>query len=139
MKNKNNPIQLQEEDIMVRQQAFEWTKELFRYAKEDEAAAENFFHKLVLHDSVYKEYIYYMNHGQFLGECNVCGMTVIDIMIWQIDHFKANMDRGMYDLESNPDKMLLNAFEIMLEMHKNPQPYLSRFMQETGTDYPGKF
>ena len=62
MKNKNNPIQLQEEDIMVRQQAFEWTKELFRYAKEDEAAAENFFHKLVLHDSVYKEYIYYMNH-----------------------------------------------------------------------------
>ena len=66
-------------------------------------------------------------------------MTVVDIMIWQMDHFKSDLDRGLYDMQSNPNKMLLRAFYTMLKMEKDPQLYLEKYGSDTGTDYPGKF
>ena len=90
-------------------------------------------------EKIRKEYIYYMINNRFLGEYSVCGMTVVDIMIWQMDHFKSDLDRGLYDMQSNPNKMLLRAFYTMLKMEKDPQLYLEKYSSDTGTDYPGKF
>lgn len=66
-------------------------------------------------------------------------MTLVDILVWQVDHFKSDLDRGLYDMQSNPDKMILRAFDTMLNMRRSPAEFLQRFSSETGTDYPGKY
>lgn len=116
----------------------DWACRLCECAGEDEKYLEKFWRKLTSSEDVYEEFAYYFEHGSFLGKHAVAGMTLIDIMIWQMDHFKSDLDRGLYDMQSNPDKMLLKAFETMLEMEEDPEPYVIRFGQDTGTDYPGK-
>lgn len=115
-----------------------WAEQLCKYAGEDSEYLNAFWEKLNASPGIMEEFIYYLDNGQFLGQYSIEGMTVLDIMIWQIDHFKSQLDRGLYDMQSNPDVMILKAFETMLEMEKNPEGYLGRYGQETGTDYPGK-
>ena len=116
-----------------------WTKLLAGNAGEDDAFVNEFIDLINGSEKIREEYIYYMINNRFLGEYSVCGMTVVDIMIWQMDHFKSDLDRGLYDMQSNPNKMLLRAFYTMLKMEKDPQSYLEKYGSDTGTDYPGKF
>lgn len=60
-------------------------------------------------------------------------------MVWQTDHFKAELDRGKYDMKRNPSKMVLMAFDTFLNMEKDPEKYVRQMSGETGTDYPGKY
>ena len=117
----------------------DWTKLLAGNAGEDDAFVNEFIDLIKGSEKIREEYIYYMINNRFLGEYSVCGMTVVDIMIWQMDHFKSDLDRGLYDMQSNPNKMLLRAFYTMLKMEKDPQLYLEKYSSDTGTDYPGKF
>ena len=117
----------------------DWTKLLAGNAGEDDAFVNEFIDLINGSEKIREEYIYYMINNRFLGEYSVCGMTVVDIMIWQMDHFKSDLDRGLYDMQSNPDKMLLMAFNTMLKMEKDPLGYLEKYGSDTGTDYPGKF
>ena len=116
-----------------------WTKLLAGNAGEDDAFVNEFIDLINGSEKIREEYIYYMINNRFLGEYSVCGMTVVDIMIWQMDHFKSDLDRGLYDMQSNPNKMLLRAFYTMLKMEKDPQLYLEKYGSDTGTDYPGKY
>ncbi len=117
---------------------YQWAKALCECAGENESFLNQFWNKLINSPKVYEEFSFYLKNGQFLGKNSIAGMTIIDIMIWQMDHFKSDLDRGLYDMQSNPDVMLLRAFETMLEMEQRPEAYLQKYSNDTGTDYPGK-
>ena len=122
-----------------KERAYGWAKELCRYAGEDEAFLERFFGMLAASEGVSKEFLYYLEHQNFLCEYQVEGYSLIDIMVWQMDHFKAQLDRDRTQMKSNGDKMLLEAFHTMLLMEQDPQHYVNLMQSETGTDYPGKY
>lgn len=109
---------------------------LCQFGNEDEAFYQNFITELTPHEDIIRELTYYMNHGDFLGEASVAGYSVMDILVWQIDHFKSHMDRGEYDMESNPDRMVLLAFDTLLKMKQNPTDTKLAIQGETGTDLP---
>lgn len=119
--------------------AYSWAKALCAYAGEDEIFLEKFWSALTQSEPVYREFVYYLEHQNFLCEYKVEGYSLIDIMVWQMDHFKAQMDRGKDDMKNNGDKMLLMAFDTMLKMEKNPQKYVDLMLNETGTDYYDKY
>ena len=108
--------------------AYDWAKALCYYAGKDEAFLEQFWKALTQSEGVYQEFVYYLEHQNFLCSYQIQGYSLVDIMVWQMDHFKAQMDRGKDDMKTNGDKMLLMAFDTMLNMK-----------EETGTDYPGKY
>lgn len=119
--------------------ANEWARALCFYAGENEAFLETFWSALQNSAPVYREFLYYLEHQNFLCEYRIEGYTIVDIMVWQMDHFKAQMDRGHDDMKRNGDKMLLMAFDTMLRMEKNPEKYVQLMQTETGTDYPEKY
>lgn len=123
----------------MKEKAYGWAKALCFYAGKDETFLEEFWQALTQSEGVWDEYIYYMEHQDFKCTYQVKGYSLIDIMIWQMDHFKAQLDRGMDDMKNNGDKMLLMAFDTMLRMEKNPDYYIDLMQNETGTDYPGKY
>lgn len=109
------------------------------YSGENEEFAENFWKKLKSDEEIFQEFIYYMEHGNFACKAKIEGYTVIDVMIWQMDHFKARLDRDNSGTRQNGDKMLLLAFDTLLNMRKNPNEYIQKMQTETGTDYPDKY
>lgn len=125
--------------MQEKEAARRWAEALCRYGGEKEAFLEVFWNALQESPGVYGEFVYYMENQNFLCKYKVEGYTVVDIMVWQMDHFKAQLDRGLYDMKQNGDKMLLMAFDTMLKMEKQPEKYVRLLQSETGTDYPGKY
>ena len=121
------------------QKAYQWAQALCRYAGENEAFLQDFWQRLRRSENVYREFTYYLEHQNFLCEYSVEGYSVVDIMVWQMDHFKAQMDRGKDDMKSNGDRMLLMAFDTLLKMERDPARYVELMQTETGTDYEGKY
>ncbi len=121
------------------ERAYEWAKALCYYAGEDEAFLSRFWQSLTKSEQIYREFVYYLEHQDFLCDYKVAGYGMLDIMVWQMDHFKAQLDRGKDDMKHNADKMILMAFDTMLKMEKEPEKYVTLLMSETGTDYPGKY
>ena len=123
----------------MEERAYKWARALCYYAGAGEAFLEGFWRRITQSEGVYKEFTYYLEHQNFLCAYKVAGYSVVDIMVWQMDHFKAQMDRGRDDMKNNGDKMLLLAFDTMLMMEKEPALYVDLMQSETGTDYEGKY
>lgn len=86
-----------------------------------------------------EEFLFYVETGDFSCKTKIEGYTLVDIMVWQIDHFKAQMDRGNTGMRNNGSKMVLRAFDTMLKMEREPERYKLLMQTETGTDYPEKY
>jgi hypothetical protein len=69
----------------------------------------------------------------------VAGYTIVDILVWQVDHFKAHLDRFSAGNKYDHDRLVFSAFEVLLDMRKRPKFYIDKLQGETGTDYASKF
>jgi len=119
--------------------------EIEKYINENcECFADGEQIKVLLTDAVKKdegllsELTYYMQNGDFLCKDNISGYTVVDIMIWQMDHFKAFLDRDTYGMRNNRSEMIMKAFATFAMMRQNPEKYLRMLTEESGSDYDGK-
>lgn len=123
----------------LQMRAFQWAMALCEYAHMDHTFLADFWNRLVDDKEVYQEFCYYLEHENYLCETKVCGYTVVDILIWQMDRFKSELDKDKSDMKQNGDKMLLMAFDTFLKMRKSPDSYVSFMQTDTGTDYLGKY
>lgn len=108
-------------------------------AGESEEYAAGLWGRIVKSSGVLRELAYYHDYGKFWGEYKVAGYGITDILVWQVDHFKAYLDRREEVNRWQPEKLFLKALDIMLQMEDNPQPFVEKIQGETGTDYVGKF
>lgn len=116
-----------------------WFRKLCSETGRDPAATAEICGSLEKSPGVLGEAQYYFRTHDFLCAYRVAGYSLIDIMIWQMDHFKAWLDRGDAMIKGNGNRMFLEAVATMLDMERDPMPYAEKMGQETGTDYPDKF
>ena len=64
----------------------------------------------------------------------MAGYTLADVIVWQVDHFKLYMDRPEEMNRYRQQRLLLAAFDTMLEMEKDPEAYVNKMKNETGQD-----
>ena len=83
-----------------------------------------------------QELAYYHDYGKFLGQYKVAGYTLTDVLVWQVDHFKFYIDRPMEMNRYRQKRLLLESFETMLSMEKDPKPFAEKMAMETGQDIP---
>lgn len=81
-----------------------------------------------------QELAYYHDYGQFLCRYKVEGYTLADVLVWQVDHFKLYMDRPEEMNRYRQQKLVLAAFETLLEMEKEPGVFLEKMRYESGQD-----
>ncbi len=86
------------------------------------------------HPDIAEELAYYLEHRDFLCKVNVAGMTMVDVLIWQIDHFRAFLDRDTDLTKRNPAAMGVLAAETMLRLRRDPDNVLKEYSDDTGTD-----
>lgn len=102
--------------------------------------ADSFVDRIVGDGPLLREFITYLATKKFTCENKVCGYSIVDILVFQMDHFKAFLDRGDEDtVKDNECKMLLCAFDTFMKMKENPEEYVRLMGEESGSDYDGKF
>lgn len=90
--------------------------------------------KILSSEGVLKELAYYHDTGDFWCGYRVAGYTLADILVWQVDHFKFYMDRPEEMNRYRKERLFLESLETMLEMEKNPVPYVEKMSCESGQD-----
>lgn len=113
-----------------------WTYELAEYAAVTTDEVEAFWKELITVPGLLREYAYFHDTGEVLCEYKINGYTVADVMVWQIDHFRAHMDRVFTNNKNNKNKLTYETFKIMLQIRRNPE-ILRSLENETGTDLTG--
>lgn len=108
--------------------------EIAKEASFNEDRLKSFLGGLEENVDLYFELEYFLDNNDFLCKTKVNGFSIVDIMVWQIDHFRAFLDRDTTLTRNNPGTMVLLAIETMMEMKVNPEKYIQSYGQETGTD-----
>ena len=97
-----------------------------------------FWNRLKNSPEIFREFVYYMKKGDFAAKKLIGGRSIVDILIWQMDHFKAYLYREN-QLKDNKEEMVLRAFDTFLKMEEDPEAILYLLDTESGSDYDGKF
>lgn len=113
--------------------------ELTERAGEPEEYGRKLWGRLKASNGVLREFAYYHDYGSFLCEYKVAGYTLADILVWQVDHFKAYLDRPEEMNRYRQERLLLTSIDIMLQMEDDPEPYIEKMRGETGTDFEDKY
>ena len=124
------------EDYPNYDEALQFTWYLCDGAGKDIEFLKQFFVGLLTYKDIYEEFVYYMEHGEPLAKVAIGGYTLVDVLIFQIDHFRAIMDREPAKIRGNREEMILMAFNTLLKMKVDPEKYLEKMRTETGTDQP---
>lgn len=130
---KNNKLHITREQVKT------FTRDACLANGLSEEFFEGFWARMLKRDDIYTEYVLYLVNQEFVSRVDIEGYHVIDVLIWQMDHFKAKLDTDTYDMKHNEAKMILSAFDTFLKMAENPQEYIQRMQVDTGTDYPDKY
>lgn len=108
--------------------------ELALQAGKDQEYAESLWKSIRQSAGLLQELAYYHDYGDFLCRYSVAGYTLADVLVWQVDHFKLYMDRPDDMNRYRRERLLLSAFETMIEMERNPEPFIDKMEGETGQD-----
>ncbi len=85
-------------------------------------------------EGLLQELAYYHDYRSFLCKYKIAGYTLADVLVWQVDHFKLYMDRPEDMNRYRQQRLLLASFETMVEMERDPAPFVEKMRGETGTD-----
>ena len=119
-------------------QAAQFAAQLCMGAGETQEFYDTFWTRLKNSPEIFGEFVYYMQKREFAGKVKIGGRSIVDILIWQMDHFKAYMDRET-QVKGNQAEMVLRAFDTFLKMEEEPEAILYLLDTESGSDYDGKF
>lgn len=113
--------------------------EMCKEAGFDETYETEFSDKLISDESLLTEFVTYILTKKFTCENKVRGYSVVDILVWQMDHFKTFLDREQDMVKNNECAMILNAFDTFIKLKHDPDKYVDMLTGESGSDYDGKF
>lgn len=116
-----------------------YVKTLAERAGETEDYAGELWARIKESGGVLQELAYYHDYGRFLCKHQVAGYTLADILVWQVDHFKAYMDRHLDMNRYRQERLLLQSLDVMLQMEKDPSVFSEKMRSESGTDFVDKF
>lgn len=114
-------------------------KNLAVAAGESEEYASALWERIQTSNGVLREVAYYHDKGEIWGQYKVAGYSLTDILVWQVDHFKAYLDRHEAVNRWRPERLFLQSVDVLLQMEVNPRPFIDKMQGETGTDFIGKF
>lgn len=136
---KGQPEKQQETDQAAQLEAalnelHRFVQELAERAGESPEYAEKLWQGIRQSGGLLQELAYYHDYGSFLSKYQVAGYTLSDALVWQVDHFKLYMDRPEDMNRYRQEKLLLSAFQTLLQMEKDPTALTEKIRGETGQD-----
>lgn len=85
-------------------------------------------------NEVYGELAYYLAHHTLKDGVDVCGYSLTDLYVFQMDKYNLIREIGKNTAECNKERMVLNAFRMMIDMKADPDTYLRRLEEGRGED-----
>lgn len=113
---------------------YENFKALCSFAGETQEWCDELWPEIMTDEELYRELLYYMKHNTLNDKMKCCGYTLIDLFIWQMEHYNLLHDTGKNTEQCRKTDMVLRAFETMAQLKKNPEACVRRLEEGKGND-----
>lgn len=112
----------------------DWLNELCDEAGFDREVGYNLLLELKKEEKALEEFVHFYKTGNCLCKHKIGDYTTADIMVWQMDHFRAHMDRLDNYNRYNRGSLVISTFITLIYGLRNPSDLIARISSETGTD-----
>jgi hypothetical protein len=89
---------------------------------------------MVFQNDLLEEFIYFLDNHCLKDNVKCEGYGLIDLYMWQLNKFNVMGDSGKNTEFCNKDRMVLWAFRDMIDMRKNPEPFIKNMNLGKGMD-----
>ncbi len=117
-----------------RVKAYEGMKALGSYAGKSKEFVSRLWEALVLDAGMMKEWMYYLDNHALLDEVVCEGYSLTDMYVWQMKQYNLVQDIGKNTADCNKEALVLDSFEAMVCMKKEPEIYKKRLEEGRGMD-----
>lgn len=114
--------------------AYEGLMALGEYAGRDSKWLDELWAGLLDDAGLMKEWMYYLDHHNFLDEEKFRGYGLTDLYVRQMDRYNLIREIGKNPVSCNKESMVLGAFRAMLDLKADPETYVRRLTEGTGMD-----
>lgn len=83
---------------------------------------------------LYEEFVYYLEHHLPRDMMKIRGYSLTDLYVWQIEQYNLRRDSGKNTVCCNKEEMMLQAFDMLARMKKNPDAYIGKLDKGAGMD-----
>lgn len=98
---------------------FEFLTELCKYTSYSDDWRDLFWEDILTNEPIYREFLYWAQHKDFLLECKVGGNTIIDILVWEMRKYNVRMDWAKNGPDCDKQAMVLEAFREMIDSYND--------------------
>ncbi|MBO5033038.1 MAG: hypothetical protein J6C19_13550 [Lachnospiraceae bacterium] len=114
--------------------AYEGLLALGELAGESNQWCDLLWEELVFDQELFEELVFYLEHHYLKDAVHCEGYGLTDLYIWQMNQYNIIGDSGKNTDACNKDRMVLKAFKDMIEMKKEPAPYIRKMTMGRGMD-----
>lgn len=112
----------------------EYFYNLTDYCGYDREWADELFGEIMGNVELYKEFVYYLENHTFLDELKVEGYSLSDLYVFSMSKYNLIREIGKNPVECNKERMVMNSFDMMSKMIKDPLTYVARIEEGKGRD-----
>ena len=107
---------------------------LCEYAGKERSWCDGLWSHLLEDGELMEEFSYYLRHHAFLDNMKTAGYSLTDLYVQQLDRFNISRDSGKNTAACNKEEMVLEAFETMAGMRKEPERTTRKWKDGFGKD-----
>ena len=114
--------------------ACQYLYELCEYCGYEREWVDELWENILLDDRLYDELVYYLENHSLKDQINVAGYSLTDLYFFQMNKYTLLTEIGKNPVTCNKERMVLNAFNMMVQMIKNPEECIKRIEEGKGED-----
>lgn len=108
--------------------------EICGYAELSREWADALWKDILSHSQVYEELVYYIEHHTFMDKIKVCGYSLCDLYVLQMNRYNLIKDTGKNSRTCNKEKMAMQAFRTMADLLADPEGCQKKLDDSQGMD-----
>ncbi len=108
--------------------------ELCEYCGYDRDWTDALWGDIIADDAMLSELTYYLSNHTLKDVVSVGGYSLTDLYVFQMDKYNLIREIGKNPPECNKERMVLNAFRMMIDMKADPNTYIKRLEEGRGED-----
>ena len=114
--------------------AFETFCTLCRQNGYEDAWIDALWGDIITDEDMYAELVYFLSNHTLKDSVKIAGYSLSDLYVFQMNKYNLIREIGKNPRECNKERMVLNAFRMMIDMKTDPETYVKRLEEGKGED-----
>ena len=114
--------------------AYDALRQIGARAGKDTDHLETLWMQLCADAELFAEFIYYLENRCFGDTASCSGYRLTDLYFYLMRRYEVSHDTGKTLDDCDKEALVLDTFSMMLEMKKDPAPFLNKLSKGSGMD-----